>query len=60
MHITVFVEDRFEVNLGSDENIKEKIDHLSGMVKEIGERKGSINLEMWSKTDSKGTFIEEK
>ena len=60
VHITVFVEDKFEVNLGSDENIKEKINHLSGMVKEIGERKGRINLEMWSKTDSKGTFIEKK
>lgn len=60
VHITAFVEDRFEVNLGSDENIKEKINHLSSMIKEIGERKGKINLEMWSKSDSKGTFTEEK
>lgn len=60
VHITVFVEDRFEVNLGANENIREKIDHLGGMIKEIGERKGKINLEMWSKTDSKGTFIAEK
>ncbi|MBO4733683.1 MAG: FtsQ-type POTRA domain-containing protein [Clostridia bacterium] len=60
IHITIFVADRFEVNLGSNENITAKINHLSGMIKEIGERKGKINLEMWSKSDSKGTFIEEK
>lgn len=60
VRITVFVEDKFEVNLGSNENIEEKINHLTGMVKEIGNRKGKINLEMWSKSDSKGTFIEEK
>ena len=59
VHITVRVEDRFEVNFGSNDNIKEKIDQLAAMIPEIGDRKGRINLEMWSQSDSKGTFIEE-
>lgn len=59
VRLTVFVEDRFEVNLGNKDNLVEKIRHLSGMISEIGDRKGKINLEMWSKNDSKGTFIAE-
>lgn len=59
VHLTVFVEDRFEVNLGNKDNLEEKIRHLSGMISGIGDRKGKINLEMWSKNDSKGTFIAE-
>ena len=59
LRIVIKVEDRFEVNLGSQANLKEKIDHLSGMIAEIGDRKGRINLDMWSNSDSKGTFIEE-
>ena len=55
--ISISVEDRFEVLLGTNENIKEKIDHLAGMIDSIGDRKGKINLEMWSKNDAKGTFI---
>ena len=58
--ITLNVSNLYEVNLGNNVNIKEKIDQLSAMIKEIGKRKGKINLEMWSKTDSKGTFIPEK
>lgn len=60
VHITLFVEDKFEVNLGQNENIEQKIDHLSGMIKEIGNREGNINLEMWSDSDSEGTFIPKK
>ncbi len=59
IYITMRVEGRFEVNLGNKENLKEKIDHLAGMIPEIGGRKGKINLDMWSNSDSKGTFIEE-
>ncbi|MBO7519832.1 MAG: hypothetical protein J6T73_03550, partial [Clostridia bacterium] len=58
--IKLFAENLYEINLGNNVNIKEKIDQLSVMIKEIGERKGKINLQMWSKTDSKGTFIPEK
>lgn len=59
-NITVSVSKLYKVNLGSNVNIREKIDQLSVMIKEIGNRKGVINLGMWSKTDSKGTFIPEK
>lgn len=58
-HITIKVEDKFEVNLGNKANLEEKINHLAGMIPEIGDRKGKINLDMWSKSDSKGTFIAE-
>ena len=59
VHLKITVEDRFEVNLGSRDNLEEKIKHLSAMISKIGDRKGKINLEMWSKNDSKGTFIAE-
>ena len=58
--IKLKVSNLYEVNLGSDINITEKFDQLEVMIKEIGGRKGKINLGMWSKTDSKGTFIPEK
>ncbi|MBO4693373.1 MAG: FtsQ-type POTRA domain-containing protein [Clostridia bacterium] len=59
VHIVINVENRFEVNLGNETNLKEKINHLAGMIAEIGDRKGKINLDVWSNSDSKGTFIEE-
>ena len=59
-NITIKVSGLYEVNLGSNVNIKEKIDQLAVMIKEIGKRKGKINLQMWSETDSKGTFIPAK
>ena len=59
MHISVIVDSRLTVNFGTSEYLEEKIRHLAGMIAEIGDRKGSINLEMWSKSDSKGTFIAE-
>ncbi len=59
VRITLRVENRFDVNLGNKANLKEKISHLSGMINEIGDRKGKINLDMWSNSDSKGTFIAE-
>ncbi|MBO4433157.1 MAG: FtsQ-type POTRA domain-containing protein [Clostridia bacterium] len=58
--VTIFASNLYEINLGSNENIKQKIDQLAVMIKEIGERKGKINLNMWSESDSKGTFIPEK
>ena len=59
VHITMKVENKFEVNLGNKANLKEKIAHLAGMIEGIGDRKGKINLDMWSNSDSKGTFIAE-
>lgn len=56
--IYVNVEDRFEVFLGTSNNIKEKIRHLAGMVKEIPKgKKGKINLSMWTSDKPEGTFI---
>lgn len=58
--LEVKVEGRFTVNLGTSNNIEEKIKHLSGMIKNISEEKqGKINLSMWTTTNTKGTFIEE-
>lgn len=56
--IYVNVEDRFEVFLGTPNNIKEKIRHLGGMIKEIPKnKKGEINLSMWTSDKPEGTFI---
>ena len=56
--IYINVEDRFEVFLGTSNNIKEKIRHLSGMLKKIPKsKKGDINLSMWTSIKPEGTFI---
>lgn len=58
VELTVKVEDRFEVNLGTSNNIEEKIRHLAGMIDEIPEKKkGKINLSMWTSDNTKGTFV---
>ena len=59
VHLTVYAESRFKILLGNKENLDKKINHLAGMIEEIGDRNGTINLEMWSESDSKGTFIAE-
>lgn len=58
LNLTVSVENKFVVNLGTDEYIEQKIAHLSGMIKSIGERKGDINLSMWSPKNTQGSFVE--
>lgn len=59
--LKIGVEGRFSVELGNANNLEEKINHLSGMLKNIGEtRTGKINLSMWQKGDTKGTFVEGK
>ncbi len=58
--LKIEVDDRFSVNLGTSNNIPEKIKHLNGMIKKISpEKRGEINLSMWSTTNTRGTFIEE-
>ncbi len=58
--LKIEVDGRFSVNLGTSNNIPEKIKHLNSMIKEISpEKRGKINLSMWSTTNTKGTFIEE-
>ncbi len=60
LKITVRVENRFDVNLGTNENIDKKIAHLKGMIESIGDRSGSINLEQWTRENSQGSFVAEK
>ena len=51
---------RFVVELGTSNNIKEKIYHLAGMIEEISlDKKGKINLTMWTNDNTKGTFVAE-
>ncbi len=59
LQITVNVENKFTVILGNSDYMAEKIAHLSGMIESIGDRKGSINLSMWSPTHSQGSFKEQ-
>lgn len=59
INLKVRVEGRFDVNLGSDSNLDNKIAHLSSMIATISEeRTGKINLSMWSGTKSEGSFVE--
>lgn len=59
--IKIKVENRFTVNLGTSNNLQEKIRHLSSMIKEIDPKKqGEINLSMWTSDNTQGTFKEKK
>lgn len=60
IEITLRVNSRFTVNLGTTNNITEKIKHLRAMINNISdEKQGKINLSMWSESNPKGTFTEE-
>ncbi len=57
--IKLTVDDRFEVRLGTDKYLENKVAHLESMIESIGEgRQGTINLTMWTKDKSEGTFTE--
>lgn len=59
--IKISVENRFDVNLGTVNNIDEKIRHLLGMIDKIdGEKSGEINLSIWTSSKPEGTFIQKK
>ena len=60
LEIKLFVEDRFEVILGDSKYLTEKIAHLSGMIAEISDRGGRIDLSMWTPQKSQGSFVEYK
>ncbi len=50
---------RFQVNLGTTNDIEDKIKHLAAMIENIpAEKSGRINLSMWSKNNTQGTFAE--
>lgn len=58
LDIKIGVEDGFDVSLGTRDYLEEKITHLSGMVKSIGDRRGEINLSMWTPNNTQGSFVE--
>lgn len=58
--LVIGVEGRFTVELGTSNNLKEKIEHLSSMIENTDlEKRGKINLSMWTSTNKKGTFVAE-
>lgn len=59
LELSLEVEGRFTVVLGTTDYIEEKIAHLAGMIESITDRKGKINLSMWTPTNSQGSFVEE-
>ena len=60
LEIKLFVENRFEVVIGDNKYLTEKIAHLSGMIGEIPDRSGMIDLSMWTPEKSQGSFVENK
>ncbi len=60
LKIAVRVENRFDVNLGTNENLDKKIAHLKGMIDSIGDRSGTINLDQWTRENSQGSFVADK
>lgn len=60
LQISIDVEGRFSVLLGDNNYTQEKIAHLASMIDSIPDRKGSINLSMWTPTNSQGSFVEDK
>ncbi len=58
--INLYVENRFNVDLGSPNYITEKINHLNGMIQGIPEEyKGKIDLSMWTNDNRKAPFRKE-
>ncbi len=56
--ITVGVDGRFTVNLGTSNYTDKKFAHLAGMIKNMDETaKGKINLSMWTPTNTEGSFV---
>ena len=56
--ITVGVDGRFTVNLGTSNYIDKKFAHLAGMIKNMDETaKGKINLSMWTPSNTEGSFV---
>lgn len=61
LSIKIDIENRFNVDLGKNDNLDRKIKHLSEMIKKIpSEKSGNINLSMWTTTNTQGTFKEKK
>ncbi len=55
--ISLQIENRFDVKIGTSNYLSEKIRHLAGMIGEISENEGGkIDLSMWTNDNSQGTF----
>ena len=56
--IKINVGNRFEINLGTKDYLTKKIAHLKGMLGSIEpDKKGTIDLSMWTPENSQGSFI---
>ena len=56
--ITLGVDGRFTVNLGTSNYIDKKFAHLSGMMKNMdASAAGKINLSMWTPSNAEGSFV---
>ncbi len=61
VQITVNVESRFEVFIGTSNSLHEKIRHLGSMIENIEpSKKGKINLSIWTNDNPQATFKEQK
>ncbi len=59
--IEIVTHNRFNVYLGTSNDIEQKMAHLNSMVEKIDENKsGKINLSYWSSKKPEGTFVEKK
>ena len=53
------VENRFEVEFGTENSLESKVKHLKSMIDNIEETKsGRINLSMWNSQNPQGTFVQ--
>ena len=59
LDISISIEGKFTVSLGTSDYLSEKIAHLYSMINSIGDRKGKINLSMWTPNNTQGSFVEE-
>ena len=59
LFIVLEIEDEIIVDFGSDDNMKEKIKYLSGMLKELQTQKGTIDLTEWTPNNKDASFIAE-
>ncbi len=59
INLTLGVDGRFEVELGTENDIESKIKQLKTMIKSLNKgQKGLIRLYMWNQQNPDGTFVE--
>ncbi|MBQ6825408.1 MAG: FtsQ-type POTRA domain-containing protein [Clostridia bacterium] len=61
LELEVGVSKRFDVDLGTSNNIEEKVKHLEKMIENLDKNaEGSINLSMWTIDNPKAAFVKKK